>query len=92
MSLVSGQLLHALSCRSSIPLRSQKLPHNPYLTAALSGSMALQWVSLATPGLRNLLHVTPLNALDGLVIGSSAILPLAINEGTKTNPVSNQNK
>ncbi|MDJ0600003.1 MAG: cation-transporting P-type ATPase [Crocosphaera sp.] len=83
MSLVSGQLLHALSCRSSNPLLSQRLPHNPYLTAALSGSMALQWVSLATPGLRNLLHVTPLNALDGLVIGSSAILPLAINESTK---------
>ncbi|ACB54550.1 cation-transporting ATPase, E1-E2 type [Crocosphaera subtropica ATCC 51142] len=88
MSLVSGQLLHALSCRSSQPLGSQTLPHNPYLTTALTGSMALQWVSLATPGLRNLLQVTPLNPLDGLVIGSSAILPLAINEGTKFYPIS----
>ena len=83
MSLVSGQLLHALSCRSSRPLRSHRLPSNPYLTTALGGSFALQWISLAVPGLRNLLHVTPINATDGLVIGSSAILPLLINEGTK---------
>ncbi|ACK66990.1 ATPase, P-type (transporting), HAD superfamily, subfamily IC [Rippkaea orientalis PCC 8801] len=83
MSLVSGQLLHALSCRSSRPLRSQQLPPNPYLTGALAGSMGLQWVSLATPGLRNLLHLTPLNLADSLVIGGSAILPLIINEGTK---------
>jgi len=85
MSLVSGQLLHALSCRSSRPLRSRsaKLPPNPYLTGALTGSMALQWISLAIPGLRNLLHVTPLNLPDGVVIGSSAILPLVINEGIK---------
>ena len=84
MSLVTGQLLHAISCRSSRPLRSQQLPPNPYLNTALGGSLALQWVSLATPPLRNLLHVTPLNMGDGLVIGSSAILPLMIHEGTKS--------
>ncbi len=83
MSLVSGQLLHALSCRSSRPLRSHQLPPNPYLTGALAGSLGLQWVSLAVPGLRNLLHVTPINLLDGVVIGGSALLPLAVNEATK---------
>jgi Ca2+-transporting ATPase len=86
MSLVSGQLLHAISCRSSRPLRSQRLPNNPYLTAALGGSLALQWVSLATPGLRNLLHVTPINLMDGLVISGTSILPLIINEESKPNP------
>ncbi|WP_107671083.1 HAD-IC family P-type ATPase [Cyanothece sp. BG0011] len=84
MSLVTGQLLHALSCRSTRPLRDQQLPPNPYLNVALSGSLALQWVSLASPPLRNLLHVTPLNVADSLVIGSSAILPLVIHEGTKS--------
>jgi Ca2+-transporting ATPase len=86
MSLVSGQLLHAISCRSSRPLRSQRLPNNPYLTAALGGSLALQWISLATPGLRNLLHVTPINLMDGLVISGTSILPLIINEESKPNP------
>jgi Ca2+-transporting ATPase len=83
MSLVTGQLLHALSCRSQKPLRSIKLPANPYLTAALGGSLALQFMSLAVPGLRSLLQVTPINILDGIVIGGSALLPLAINEETK---------
>ncbi|MDJ0730515.1 MAG: cation-translocating P-type ATPase [Crocosphaera sp.] len=85
MSLVSGQLLHALSCRSNKPLSAQKLPDNHYLTAALGGSFALQWISLAVPGLRNLLHITPINLADTVVIGSSAILPLLISEATKEN-------
>ena len=88
MSLVSGQLLHALSCRSNKPLSAQKLPPNHYLTAALAGSFALQWVSLVIPGLRNLLHITPINLTDTAVITTSAILPLLISEATKENPPS----
>ncbi|MGK7879278.1 MAG: HAD-IC family P-type ATPase [Crocosphaera sp.] len=88
MSLVSGQLLHALSCRSNKPLSAQKLPPNHYLTAALAGSFALQWVSLVIPGLRNLLHITPINLTDTAVIATSAILPLLISEATKENPPS----
>jgi Ca2+-transporting ATPase len=83
MSLVTGQLFHALSCRSAKPLHSVQLPANPYLTTALAGSLTLQFMSLVVPGLRNLLHVTPINLLDGIVIGTSALLPLAINEQTK---------
>ncbi|MGK7917923.1 MAG: cation-translocating P-type ATPase, partial [Prochloraceae cyanobacterium] len=83
MSLVTGQLLHALSCRSEKPLRTSNLPPNRYLSLALGGSLTLQLMSLAIPGLRNLLKVTPINLLDGAVIGSSALLPLLINEGTK---------
>ncbi len=89
MSLVTGQLCHALSCRSQKPLRSVQLPANHYLTAALEGSLALQLMSLAVPGLRKLLHVTPINLLDGIVIGSSALLPLAINEETKPQRIQN---
>jgi Ca2+-transporting ATPase len=38
---------------------------------------------LVIPGLRSLLKLTPINVLDGVVIGSSALLPLLVNEGTK---------
>jgi Ca2+-transporting ATPase len=86
MSLVTGQLFHALSCRSEKPLRSVKLPPNNYLTTALTGSLVLQFMSLAIPSLRNLLHVTPINLVDGIIIGSSALLPLIINEETKPKP------
>ncbi len=83
MSLVTGQLLHALSCRSSKPLNTIQLPPNHYLTLALGGSLTLQLICLVIPGLRNLLQVTPLNLLDGVVIGNSAVLPLLLNETTK---------
>lgn len=35
------------------------------------------------PGLRNLLGITPLSIVDGLVVGGSAALPYLINEATK---------
>jgi Ca2+-transporting ATPase len=35
------------------------------------------------PGLRSFLGLAPIGLLDGLVIGGSALLPLAVNEGTK---------
>jgi Ca2+-transporting ATPase len=80
MSLTSGQLLHALSCRSE---KRQSLPSNPYLSAALGGSLALQFIALAVPGIRNLLGITPISLIDGAVIGGSALLPLLMNETTK---------
>jgi Ca2+-transporting ATPase len=83
MSLVTGQLLHSLSCRSPKRLRSSQLPSNFYLTLALGGSLGLQLMSLFIPGMRNLLKLTPLNSLDGAVIASSALLPLLVNEETK---------
>jgi Ca2+-transporting ATPase len=86
MSLTSGQLLHALSCRSpqhSIFDFDQELPPNPYLITALGGSFVLQFLVGGIPWLRNLLKITPVDALDGIVIGSSALLPLVVNETTK---------
>ncbi|MDJ0679515.1 MAG: HAD-IC family P-type ATPase [Xenococcaceae cyanobacterium MO_167.B52] len=83
MSLVTSQLLHALSCRSTKPLRTIQLPPNHYLTFALGGSLTLQLICLVIPGLRSLLQVTPLNLLDGVVISNSALLPLLLNERTK---------
>jgi Ca2+-transporting ATPase len=82
--LTMGQLLHALSCRSETHgLFSGKLPPNPYLTMALGGSFALQFLTIFVPGLRGLLGLTPIGLLDGAVIAGTATLPLLINEGTK---------
>ncbi|HEY9800864.1 MAG TPA: HAD-IC family P-type ATPase [Leptolyngbyaceae cyanobacterium] len=85
MTLTTAQLLHTISSRSekhSI-FSQEKLPKNPYLTAAVTGSFALQLIAIAIPPLRNLLRITPISLVDGAVIGSSALLPLIVNEGTK---------
>lgn len=85
MSLTLGQLLHAIGCRSrSHSIFSQeKLPSNQYLAYAIGGSFGLQLLSAAVPELRYLLKLTPINLVDGLVIGFSVVLTLLVNEGTK---------
>lgn len=85
-SLTSGQLLHAISCRSEThSIFSQgKLPPNKYLRWALGGSLLLQIGAMFMPGLRTILGLAPVGLLDGLVIGSTALLPLVVNEATKT--------
>jgi Ca2+-transporting ATPase len=85
-SLTTGQLLHSLSCRSATHsvFDGPSLPANPYLTAALVGSLGLQALALVVPGLRSLLGVTPINLIDGLVIGAGAVLPFVVNEKLKT--------
>jgi Ca2+-transporting ATPase len=85
MGLTMGQILHAISCRSenhSI-FDKEKLPPNKYLNATLGGSFALQVLSMAVPGLRSLLGTAPINIIDGIVIGGSAVVPLLVNESTK---------
>jgi len=95
MSLTMGQLLHALSCRSEShslidPLQTPQnapLQPNPYLSLAIGGSVALQVLTLAVPGLRRLLGITPIGLLDGVVIGGTAVVPLVVNELTKGRPM-----
>ncbi len=84
-SLTGAQLLHAISCRSETHtvFDSAPLPPNPYLLAALAGSIAVQGLTFVVPGLRSLLGITSIGALDGLVIGASALLPLFVNEAIK---------
>jgi hypothetical protein len=43
----------------------------------------LQALPLTLPGLQSLLGLAPITLLDGAVIGTSAVLPLVINESTK---------
>jgi Ca2+-transporting ATPase len=84
-SITIGELLNAITARSerhSI-FDATPLPANPYLTAALIGSFGLQALTLLVPGLRNLLNITPISLLDGLVIGGSTLVSLLVNEATK---------
>jgi P-type Ca2+ transporter type 2C len=85
-SLTIGQLLHTWSCRSekhSI-FSPGTLPPNRYLNWALTGSLLFQGLAMAIPWLRNLLRLAPIGFIDSLVIGASALLPLLVNEATKT--------
>ncbi|MBE9048126.1 cation-transporting P-type ATPase, partial [Pleurocapsales cyanobacterium LEGE 10410] len=83
MSLVTGQLLHALSCRSKLPFWQVKLQPNHYLRLALGISLSLQCSCLIVPSFGGLLGVTTISWLDLVVVGISALLPLIINEVTK---------
>jgi P-type Ca2+ transporter type 2C len=93
-SLTTGQLLHAISCRSETHtiFSSGKLPPNPYLTMALGGSLFMQFLTMVVPGLRSLLGLAPVGLLDGLVISGAALLPLVVNEATKGPPVNGENE
>jgi P-type Ca2+ transporter type 2C len=92
-SLTTGQLFHAITSRSETHSvlgernEGSALPPNPYLKIALVGSFAAQALTLAIPGLRSLLGLTPISLLDGLVIGGSALLPFVVNERTKPKAV-----
>lgn len=84
-TLVLGQLLHALACRSERHglFARGRLPHNRYLDMALGGSGALQVVAMSVPRLRRLLGTSPLSLADLAVMLAGAALPLLINEAAK---------
>lgn len=85
-TLTVGELLNGITARSErhSVFDHTALPPNPYLTTALLGSFGLQVLTLLVPGLRNLLGITPISWIDGLVIGTGALLPFLANEATKT--------
>jgi len=84
-SLASGQLLHAVSCRSATHsvLGRGTLPPNPYLTAALAGSYGLQALTFLIPGLRNLLGLTSIGVADAAIVAAGAVAPFLGNEAAK---------
>ncbi|MDC4206551.1 MAG: hypothetical protein MPW14_19605 [Candidatus Manganitrophus sp.] len=49
-------------------------------------------MTLAVPGLRGLLGLAPIGLIDGVVVGASALLPLVVNETTKTIEISETGK
>jgi P-type Ca2+ transporter type 2C len=85
-SLTTGQLLHAISCRSEAHsmFSHEKLPPNRYLNLALGGSLFVQLCAMFIPGFRSILGLAPVGLLDGMVVAGAALLPLVVNESTKT--------
>jgi Ca2+-transporting ATPase len=84
-SLISGQILHALSSRSERYTIFDWSPREPnrILTFTVIGSLALQGTVFLLPWLKNLLGVTSISFADALVTGAGAVVPLLINEGAK---------
>ncbi len=84
-SLTSGQLLHAVSCRSTrhSVLSHGSLPANHYLTGALVASFGLQALTFLIPGLRNLLGLTSVDITDGIIAAAGAVVPFLGTESAK---------
>lgn len=82
--LTLGQLLHALVSRSESTtiFKRRGLPRNRYLEAAMGGSLAAQ-ASTMLPPLRSILGTSGLGLADAFVVGTSALLPLVVNELSK---------
>ena len=86
MTLTLSQLLNAVSSRSEHHrvFGNHELARNPFLTASVAGSIALQGLVLFAPPLRKLLGTTPVSLSDLIVIAGSAIAPALINDATKS--------
>lgn len=80
-SLVTAQMLHAVTCRRdpSDTSRRGALPPNRLLTGALALSFAAQAAALIVPGLRTLLGVAPLGPLDVAMTLACGVLPFLAN-------------
>jgi Ca2+-transporting ATPase len=86
LSLITGQLLHALSCRSDRQgmFSGRPLAANRWLRLALGGSFAVQLTAAVVPGTRRLLGLVPIGFADGVVTVAAGIAPFVINELAKT--------
>jgi Ca2+-transporting ATPase len=85
-TLTLAQLLHTISCRSESTsvFGQRRLPPNPYLFAALGGSLLVQLLAAVVPGLRKLLGTIPLGLVDVAVAGAGAVIPFIVNELSKS--------
>ncbi len=86
MGLTISQIFHTWSCRSETHtiFNRQPLPRNPYVEAAIAGSLALQLLPIFLVPLRNLLQLAILGPLDWGIVFGSALLSMIINESIKT--------
>jgi Ca2+-transporting ATPase len=84
-SLVSAQLLYAVSCRTERGgwAERRRRPANPWLTWALGGSFLAQGLLAATPGLRRLFGMAPMSLLDLGVVAAGGVLPVLAIEAAR---------
>jgi Ca2+-transporting ATPase len=85
MSLVTGQLLHALTCRSQtqFPL-SARLPPNHALSIVLLVSFCIQALAICFAPMRRLLGLAPISVMDVIVSGLFGAAPFVANETIKS--------
>jgi P-type Ca2+ transporter type 2C len=81
-SLVTAQLLHAISCRSARQsvFGPGRLPNNPYLNQTLLASGVAQAGAMLIPGLRKLMGLAPLDPVSALLTAVAGIAPFMIRE------------
>jgi len=79
----SAQLCYAITCRSEHYSGFSGLGRNPWLVAALGGTLALQVAATGAPPLRRLLGTTPLSAADWGTVAAGAVVPLLVKEASK---------
>lgn len=83
-SLILGQLMHAVSCRSDRHrIFSSTQERNRQMDLAIAASFALQLCANVMPGLSRLLGVERISASDVLVTLAGAAIPLLLNEAAK---------
>ncbi len=85
-TLTLSQLLHAYSCRSETRAgsKSGRQPSNPWVHAAVGGSIGLHLLTMFLPGLRGFLNLTPLRLADLGVIAGSTLASFGLNEVFKS--------
>ncbi len=81
-SLVTAQLLHAISCRSAQQgvFGPGKLPNNPYLNRTLLASGIAQAGAMLIPGLRKLMGIAPLDPASAAIAAAAGLAPFLIRE------------
>jgi Ca2+-transporting ATPase len=87
-SLVTAQLLHALTYRSVSPnADSDRRASHSAVAAIVGGSLVVQSAAMLLPGLRGLLGVAPLDFFESLAMAAGGILPFIINSVRGAGPV-----
>jgi Ca2+-transporting ATPase len=85
LSLISAQLLHAVSCRSERAglFHGRRPPPNRLLTLSLIASFGAQGLAYGVPPLRRLLGLVPIGPFDAAVAAACAVAPFVVNEAVK---------
>jgi Ca2+-transporting ATPase len=81
-SLVTAQLLHALTYRSTHS-EGARTGH-PILPTVIGASLAAQAAAMLLPGLRSLLGVGAVDILDAAAVIAGGVLPFFVNAARKT--------
>jgi P-type Ca2+ transporter type 2C len=87
-SLITAQLLHAITCRSpqSVP-GSSPFASSPALFGIVAASLALQSAGLLIPPLRSLFGFAPIGIADAMAMVIGGMLPFLLNEARRNGAV-----